>query len=440
MVADFVFRAYLVQRQFRVTLAEKAPKVVRKEVASELFIKSQRYARDKLKLDLARSVITLLEELAILHFDLMPQIWDVSGVFLSLISKVGYLHGLSGSEALQSVLFIVIKKTISKILEIPIDYVHTFVLEEKWEFNRMTKSKFYRDLVLSLVISDLIYALAVFVFVKIVRFFGASFLIYTIVTVVIGFLLFQTIIPIVILPLFHKLTPLEEGELKTAIEDLAKRNGFPTSRLLVIDGSTTSTHANAFFLGLPWNKQIVLYDTLIQKFPTSEIIAVLAHELGHWKLGHVLQVNIHIWLILAINFAFFSAFFDNSSLVKAFGFANPSPAINFVLFTYLTWPLDTFNSISRNFMVRRNEFQADNYAKEQGYKDEIASGLIRLNSESLDALYTDWLYSICNSSHPSLVERLVAIGYQPKQKVRKRGLEVTKEEDEKGDIEEREIL
>lgn len=423
-MADFVFRAYLIQRQYRVTFVEKVPTVVEKEVALGLFIKSQRYARDKLKFNLAQKFVTLLEELAILHFDLMPQIWQLSGSYLSSISEIRFLHGISDSIALQSVLFIVIKKTISKIIEIPLDYIHTFVLEEKWEFNRMTKSKFYKDLALSLVISGLIYALAVFVFVKIVEFFGASFLIYTIFAAVVGFLLFQTIIPNVILPLFHKLTPLEEGELKTAIEALAKRNGFSTSSLLVIDGSTTSTHANAFFLGLPWNKQIVLYDTLIQKFTTSEIIAVLAHELGHWKLGHILQVNVHIQVILAINFALFSAFFENYSLAEAFGFAKPSPAINFILFTYLTWPLDTFTSISRNLLVRRNEYQADNYAKEQGYKEEIASGLIRLNSDSLDELHSDWLYSICNSSHPNLVERLVAIGYEPEENVGK----VTKDE------------
>lgn len=436
MVADFVFHAYLIQRQYRVTFIENVPKVVEKEVASGLFIKSQRYARDKLKLDLARKIITFLEELAILHFGLMPQIWHVSGVYLSLISEIRYLHGISGSEALQSVLFIVIKKTISRIIEIPLDYAHTFVLEERWEFNRMTRSKFYRDLALSLVISDLIYALAVFVFVKIVDFFGANFLIYTIFAAVAGFLLFQTILPNVILPLFHKFTPLEDGKLKTAIEELAKRNGFPTSNIFVIDGSTTSTHANAFFLGLPWNKQIALYDTLIHKFTTSEIIAVLAHELGHWKLGHVFQMNIHLQVILALNFALFSAFFESSSLAGAFGFAKPSPAINFILFTYLTWPLDTCTSISRNLLVRRNEYQADNYAKDQGYKDEIASGLIRLNSDSLDALYTDWLYSICNSSHPTLVERLVAIGYEPQKKVRKELKVLKEEEDATGNTEE----
>lgn len=389
--------------------------MVEKEIALGLFTKSQRYARDGLKLDFARKTIELLRELAILHFDLMPHIWHVSGVYLSHISQFRYLHGVLGSEALQSVLFIVIKKTATGIIDVPLDYVSTFVLEEKWEFNRMTKRKFFRNLAISIVISDIIFALAVFVFVRIVNFFGANFLMYTIFAAVVGLLVFQTILPNVILPLFHKFTPLEDGDLKTAIENLAKRIGFPSSKIYVVDGSSSSTHSNAFFVGLPWSKQIGLFDTLIDKNSTGEIIAVLAHELGHWKMGHILQMNLQTMVVLAINFALFSAFLEDSSLAQAFGFAKPSPAINFIIFSYLTWPIDTISSISSNLVVRRNEYQADKFAKDQGYKDEIASGLIRIYSDNLDQLHTDWLYSICNSSHPNLVERLVAIGYKPKE-------------------------
>ena len=168
-----------------------------------------------------------------------------------------------------------------------------------------------------------------------------------------------TIYPIAILPLFNKLSPLEEGPLKTGVEGLAKRLQFPLSELYVIDGSKRSAHSNAYFYGLPWKKHIVIYDTLIEKSETEEVIAVLGHELGHWKLGHTTKLlgiaQFHMFYI----FALFSVFINNRSLYQSFGFHKEFPIIiGFILFSDALAPMDTVVKLLMNILSRTFEFQA----------------------------------------------------------------------------------
>ena len=187
-----------------------------------------------------------------------------------------------------------------------------------------------------------------------------------------------TIYPIAILPLFNKLTPLDPGQLKTSVEALATRLSFPLSELYVIDGSKRSAHSNAYFFGLPWKKHIVIYDTLIEKSKTDEVVAVLGHELGHWSLGHTTKLflisqvsprvevqsipaylcQFHTFYI----FALFSVFINNKSLYQDFGFFKEYPIIiGFLLFSDALAPMDTLVKFGMNILSRKYEFQAGKY-------------------------------------------------------------------------------
>lgn len=417
MVANYAFKTYLNYREYKVTLHPKPPVVVKKEITQEQFVKSQNYTRDHLKFSLIRDTSELVKDLAILHFNLLPQIWGLAGKVGSYLGGFKLFSGIFGGVTLQSVLFFAIKKTLELIYVIPRSYYFDFFIEEKWGFNKQTRTKFFRDNLLQIVVVQAFHAAATFIFVKIVDFFGGDFAKYASVAFLVGLLFIQTVVPTIILPLFHKFTPLRDGELRTKIEELAKKNGFPVKKLLEVDGSTTSSHSNAFFTGLPWNKQIVLFDTLIEQHTTEEIVAVLAHELGHWKLGHIWQITALIAALVSGNFLLFTAAFESTPLAVSFGFTGASPIVNLVLFSYLSWPVEFSFQIFHNIVTRKNEYQADNYALKQGYKDELASCLIRMNQKNLSSLDTDWLNSLCTISHPNLVERLQAIGYDPQEKV-----------------------
>jgi len=221
-----------------------------------------------------------------------------------------------------------------------------------------------------------------------------------------------TVYPITILPLFNKLSPLQPGDLKTGVESLAQRLKFPLHELYVIDGSKRSAHSNAYFFGMPWKKHIVIYDTLIEKSETPEVVAVLAHELGHWSLGHTTKLfgisQGHFFYI----FALFSVFINNHSLYQSFGFYKEYPIIiGFILFSDALAPMDTIIKLLMNILSRRYEFQADEFAQKLGYSTELARSLIKLQIQNLSTMDADWMYASYHFSHPILPERLGALGW-----------------------------
>lgn len=237
----------------------------------------------------------------------------------------------------------------------------------------------------------------------------------------------MTLIPVYIMPLFNKFTPLEDGELKNSIEALAKRVGFPLDQIFVVDGSKRSSHSNAYFTGLPFtSKRIVLYDTLVKDASVDEITAVLAHEIGHWQKNHILRMlafsEVHIFFI----FSLFTAAYQNRSLYASFGFflGNSVPTssnvvitpqlpvlIGFMLFNDLLQPLDCALNFSINVVSRLHEYQADAYAKGLGYTKDLCRALINLQVKNLSTMNVDPIYSSYHYSHPTLPERLNALDY-----------------------------
>ena len=211
----------------------------------------------------------------------MPKLWSWTGDLL-----LRYAPARFTGEISHSIVFVFAFMLIQQGLSLPTRIYSTFVLEEKFGFNKQTPGLFISDMVKTNLLTAVLMPPILAGFLKIIQKTGSQFVFYTWVFTAGIQLLMTTLYPTFIQPLFNKLSPLEDGELKTKVNELAARFKFPLHELYVIDGSKRSAHSNAFFYGLPWKKHIVIYDTLLEKSEPEEVLAILAHELGHWKLGH----------------------------------------------------------------------------------------------------------------------------------------------------------
>ena len=348
----------------------------------------------------------------------------MTGVWLTQYAPAKY-----SGEIVHTLIFFFTFNVITTVLNLPTDYYGTFVLEEKFGFNKQTIKLWIMDMIKGQALMVALGAPLLSGFLAIVQKTGNQFFYYLWLFSIAVQMFGITIYPIFILPLFNKLSPLEEGSLKTGVEGLAKRLKFPLKELYVIDGSKRSAHSNAYFYGLPWKKHIVIYDTLIEKSETEEVVAVLAHELGHWSLGHTTKLfgiaQFHMFYI----FALFSVFINNRSLYQSFGFHKEFPIIiGFILFSDALAPMDTVVKLLMNILSRTFEFQAgmphcrricckgltfsiDQFAINLGYSAELAKSLIKLQIQNLSTMDADWMYSSYHFSHPILPERLGALGW-----------------------------
>lgn len=416
LIGNFTLNAYLNYREYKFhDKKEKTPGVLKNVIDAETFEKSKGYTRDNLKMDMFRQAVSLIRDVARLKCDYYPHFWNVAHAAVRKLSSLPFVGKfLVVNTILQSVMFFALNFTVSTIISWVTFYIHTFHLEERWGFNKYTHAKFAKDKLKEFLVLQVVLAPLVYLFVRILTVFGDSFIFYAMTFALVAELFVQTIIPNFILPFLYKLYPLEEGPLRKEIEALAKKNGFPVSQLLVMEGSVITSHSNAFMVGLPWCKRIVLFDTLIEQSSIPEIVAILGHEIGHWKLNHIPQMIFRDQISHALTFITFSVFAHNESLFRSFGFSQGiSPLIALILVSYLTWPIDIVNKLQNNLLIRRNEYQADKFASDLGYTNEIASGLIRLDKKNLTNTTNDWLYALYNVTHPNLVERLTAVGYDP---------------------------
>lgn len=406
-------------RQYQVLKRTSPPDTLKAEISQETFDKSQDYSRAKAKFGFISDSINLSQNLAIIKYDLLPKFWNISGTLMAKSSFI--LPKFMGGIITQSLFFLFSTQIISTIVSLPLSYYSNFVLEEKYGFNKLTVGLWLTDKVKGIALGIALGSPVVAAFLKIIDYFGDSFILYTCGFLFVVQLVGMTIFPTLIQPLFNKFTTLEEGELKTAIENLASEQKFPLTKLYVIDGSKRSSHSNAYFTGLPWSKQIVLYDTLIKHSTKEETVAVLAHEIGHWKLSHLPQMLFFSQAHLFLSFSMFSAFIHNNSLYSSFGFTSVQPImIGFMLFNDIFQPVECVAQFGMNLLSRKNEYEADAYAKKCGYSDDLSKALIKLLSENLSTMDADWLYSSYHHSHPILSERLRAIGYVSKEKIGKK--------------------
>ena len=297
----------------------------------------------------------------------------------------------------------------SDLLTLPFQLYSTFVIEEKYGFNKTTVRTFFLDklkgYLLAGVIGAPLLALLIYLIGEIGRDFWIWFALIASAFIIVMNMFYTTLI----LPLFNKLTPLEDGDLKTAIQQFARRVDFPLDNIFVIDGSKRSSKANAFFSGIGKKKKIVLYDTLIQKHTTDELVAVLAHEVGHFKKKHIV-----IGLVLSIIQVFLTMFIlslmvYNENLSIALGGSQLSIHLNLIAFSILFAPISGITGLFMSMYSRRNEFEADAYARETYSGPALADALKKLSVDSLSNLYPHPWYVFFHYSHPPLLKRLEAI-------------------------------
>ena len=293
----------------------------------------------------------------------------------------------------------------SDILSTPFSYYHTFVIEEKFGFNKTTIKTFFLDKIKGWAMSALLGGLILSIIIWFYESTGSDFWLYAW-AIVAAFAFFMNMFYArLIVPLFNKQTPLDEGTLKTKIEDYAKKVGFTLDKIFVIDGSKRSTKANAYFSGFGSEKRVTLYDTLINDLEEDEIVAVLAHEVGHYKRKHIVFNLIASILTMGFTFWLLSLFVGSPILSEALNVTIPSFHIGLIAFGILYSPISELTGLIMNFISRKFEYQADDYAKNTFKASPLISGLKKLNKNSLSNLTPHPAYVFAHYSHPTLLQR-----------------------------------
>jgi len=310
-----------------------------------------------------------------------------------------------------SLIFLFITTVVGMVTSLPFELYSTFAIEKKHGFNKMTMGLFISDKIKGLLLSMVIGGPFIALLLKIIKMGGEHFHLYVWAFCFVFSLFMMTIYPVVIMPMFNKYEDLPENELKTRIYALAERISYPLQKLFVMDGSKRSSHSNAFMFGFGKNKRIVLFDTLMEQVSDNEILAILGHELGHWKLGHTLSNFVITQLYTGAMFYCFAFVLNNSAeLFAAFGFSKSLPIptiIALLIFSQTVWaPVDKCLSFVMTIFSRHNEFGADEFSVSLGMGKDLQSGLCKIYLENLGAMCPDRLYSAYHYSHPPLVERL----------------------------------
>lgn len=323
----------------------------------------------------------------------------------------GIVRGIITENAiLQGLLYMSLLYVGSTLTSLPFELYDTFVIEEKFGFNKMTLGTFFGDklkgLLLAVVLGAPILALVLYLFAR----FSSDAWLYGWLAVTGFSLLMVYLAPTYIMPLFNKFKPLEDGELKSAIQEMSKKCDFPLTEVYEIDGSKRSTKANAFFTGLGKNKKIALYDTLIQNNGVGELVAVLAHEIGHFKKKHIIQSLVLSILQMGVLFFLLGKFLNNRGLFDAFSVQEVSVYGSLVFFTFLFEPLSKLLSVAMMMLSRKNEFEADAYAAEvTGQPEDLVNGLKKLSKDNLANLTPHPFYVFLNYSHPPMLKRIAAL-------------------------------
>ncbi len=293
----------------------------------------------------------------------------------------------------------------SDLLSTPFSYYHTFIIEEKFGFNKTTLKTFLVDKIKGWLMSAILGGLLLSIIIWFYEAVGSNFWLYAWGIIAVFIFFMNMFYARLIVPLFNKQTPLCDGSLKTKIQDYAQKVGFKLDKIVVIDGSKRSTKANAYFSGFGSEKRVTLFDTLIKDLEEEEIVAVLAHEVGHYKRKHILFNLIISILIMGFTFWLLSLFIGNPILSEALNVASPSFHIGLIAFGILYSPISELTGLIMNFISRIFEYQADNYAKETFDAAPLISGLKKLNKNSLSNLTPHPAYVFVYYSHPTLLQR-----------------------------------
>lgn len=315
-------------------------------------------------------------------------------------------RGVSDNTILIGLLFFGIIMIASDIISTPFGYYNTFVIEERFGFNKTTKKTFILDKIkgwiMTIVIGGGLLALIIYIY----QLTQEQFWIYSWLTIAAFTLFMNLFYARIFVPIFNKQTPLGEGSLRDKIAAYAKTVGFTLDKIFVIDGSKRSTKANAYFSGFGSEKRVTLYDTLINDLEEEEIVAVLAHEVGHYKRKHIIFNLVTSILLTGFTLYILSLCISSPLLSEALGVEIPSFHVGLVAFGLLYSPISEITGLVMNQLSRKFEYQADNYAKETYAADPLITSLKKLSKNSLSNLTPHPAYVFMHYSHPTLLQRI----------------------------------
>jgi len=375
-------------------LASELPEEFSDTFDAKEYKKSQDYTRAKTRLEIISSSVNLVILLAFIFLGGFPWL-------------DGLVRSLGWTEAWTGIVFIGLLALAQDLISLPFEIYNNFGLEERFGFNRMGWKTFLSDklkeyFLLALIGIPLLFWILLFFgkFPHIGWLYAWGF-------IIVIMLAIQYVAPTWILPLFNKFTPLEDGELKDKITNYIQKTGFKLKGIFVMDGSKRSTKSNAFFTGFGKKKRIALFDTLINKHEPNELVAVLAHEIGHYKLKHNLK-NLFIAIIkLGIVLYLMSIFITHPPLFQAFGLENMSVYAGLIFFALLYTPVSLIMSVIFNHLSRKYEFQADSFAaKSTEQPRDLIRALKKLSADNLSNLTPHPLYVFLEYSHPPVLDRI----------------------------------
>jgi STE24 endopeptidase len=354
---------------------------------------SQSYKKTNHNFSKITSLFSLITTLLFFFFD-----------GFSIVDEIA--RGFSNNIIIITLIFFGIIIIGSDIISIPFSLYKTFVIEEKFGFNKSTKKLFFLDKIKGLLMTIILGGSILSIITWFYEFTGNYFWIYTWLLITTFSVFLNMFYSKLIVPLFNEQTILEEGDLKNEIVKYVNSVGFKANNIYVLNGSKRSTKANAYFSGFGNQKRITLYDTLINDLENNEIVAVLAHEVGHYKRKHILY-NLTSSIILT-GFALFvlSLFIKTPLLSLALGVSHPSFHIGLIAFGILYSPVSQILGVFMNYMSRKFEYQADNYAKNTFSASPLISSLKKLSKNSLSNLTPHYLYVFFHFSHPTLLDRI----------------------------------
>ena len=373
------------------------PSDFKKAYDQEKYILSQDYLKARTSFGLFSSSFSLILIMIVIHSDIF-----------GLLDQ--FVRGQSDSYILQGLLFIGIIYFLQDIVSLPFSIYHTFVIEERFGFNKTTLNLFIIDKIKGYAIFIVLGSIVITPILYFFHVYGdiGWLIAWSILT---AFMIaVQPLFVHVIAPMFNKFTPLEEGELRSAIEKYTAKVNFPLARIDIMDGSKRSAHSNAYFTGFGKSRRIAIFDTLVEKHSTNEIVSVVAHEVGHYKLKHVLQGTILGIIETGIMLFAFNLIMNDISLFQVFGVSQLSVHAGIVFFSMLYAPVSMFTSIVTTAISRKNEYEADKYSYDTtNNREALVSMLIGLSANNLSHLTPHPLKVFLSYSHPPVVDRIKAV-------------------------------
>ena len=390
--------SFIVRTLNLMALDPKLPEEFKDTFDSDKYIKSQEYTKTNSKFSYITSTFSLLVTLIFIY-----------GGIYNIIDQ--WLLGFLENKIVIGLLFFGLLTLITDIISLPFSIYSTFVIEEKFGFNKTTYATFFLDKIkgyfLMIVIGAPILSVILYFFETFPKEYSW---IYAWTLITIFSLVMQPIFNILIAPMFNKFTPMPEGPLLDKIKNYLQKVNFPVKKLEIMDGSKRSSHSNAYFSGLGKNKRIALFDTLVEQMNDDEIVAVIAHEVGHYKLKHIHSGIILSAIQSGIMFYILSLFLLDEMLFEAFYMDNISVYASLLFFSTLYTPISMLVGFLFSYISRKNEFAADAFSAETSkLPDSLITGLKKMSKENLSNLTPHWLNVMLNYSHPPVIDRIIAL-------------------------------